>query len=155
MIISLVISAFFFLKSGLIDPGSENRLNKEIVYELELFSTKMSQYFGFSIAVEDNGLLIESRKIDLHGNVGKSCSVDKDCKTPMDYLVQSNCPFGSACVNKTCRVVCAIVYNNPNPEINKSYLYPCEENSDCNCDGRKTKTLECVCHNKTCLSIEE
>jgi hypothetical protein len=35
-----------------------------------------------------------------------SCKVNSDCQTPMEYLVQSRCPFTSICLEKRCTVVC-------------------------------------------------
>jgi len=35
-----------------------------------------------------------------------SCSQDSECETPMEYLVQSRCPFTSLCIDNKCTVVC-------------------------------------------------
>lgn len=35
-----------------------------------------------------------------------SCNRNSDCETPMDYLVQSRCPFTSICLADKCTVVC-------------------------------------------------
>lgn len=35
-----------------------------------------------------------------------SCKIDKDCKTPWDYLIQSRCPFTSKCIKNKCTVIC-------------------------------------------------
>ncbi len=35
-----------------------------------------------------------------------SCENDNQCETPMDYLVKSNCPYGSRCIEGKCAVVC-------------------------------------------------
>jgi hypothetical protein len=88
-------------------------------------------------------------------NVVKSCSVDEDCELPMDYAIQSNCPFGAACINSECRVVCPMTYHDPNPSVSKSYPYACEENSDCNCEERGDRTIECLCLDGDCFSVEE
>ncbi len=76
--------------------------------------------------------------------LGQSCKTDADCLTPMDYLIQSNCPFGSICQAGSCVVTCPVV----EPQI-------CEQDSDCNCENRGDKSLDCVCHDGSCLSIED
>ncbi|MDD3794062.1 MAG: hypothetical protein PHI37_04570 [Candidatus Gracilibacteria bacterium] len=35
-----------------------------------------------------------------------SCNIDSDCETPMDYMIRSNCPYTSKCLEKKCSVVC-------------------------------------------------
>jgi hypothetical protein len=50
------------------------------------------------------GYTLDSYSIEEVSNV--LCSVDSDCKTPVEYLVQSRCPFTSLCINETCVVVC-------------------------------------------------
>ncbi len=72
----------------------------------------------------------------------KFCVSDNECETPMKFLFQSNCPFGSACINNKCRVVCPI------------YESACTTNTNCNCDQRGDRTLNCICHRGTCVSIE-
>jgi len=37
-----------------------------------------------------------------------SCSLDRDCTTPMNYLVRSNCPYTTKCLKGFCTVVCPI-----------------------------------------------
>ncbi|MBW2990571.1 hypothetical protein KY348_02585 [Candidatus Woesearchaeota archaeon] len=88
------------------------------------------------------------------GNVGESCTVNEECKTPMEFLVQSNCPFGSACIDSKCKVVCPLFYHDPNPEISKSYPFTCEDDSDCDCSEREQRTIECRCADNKCVSVE-
>ncbi|MBR9675954.1 hypothetical protein GOV05_03025 [Candidatus Woesearchaeota archaeon] len=81
------------------------------------------------------------------------CVVDSDCETPMEFLIQSNCPFGSICYEGECAVVCPFTYHDTNPEVSKSYPVPCHFDFDCDCSDR-THSLDCVCHDNACLSIE-
>lgn len=74
-------------------------------------------------------------------NVWASCSGQFECQTPMDYLIQSNCPFDSACIAGTCQVICPLLAN-------------CEQDADCNCSERGVKTLDCVCYHNSCVSVE-
>lgn len=87
-------------------------------------------------------------------NAKLQCTSDIECETPMEYLVQSNCPFGSACINNECKVVCPLTFHDPNPAISKSYPYECKSDSDCNCEERGDRSLGCVCHRGTCVSVE-
>ena len=38
--------------------------------------------------------------------IGKSCSVDSDCKLPMSYALLSHCPYEMKCVDNECTVIC-------------------------------------------------
>ena len=74
-----------------------------------------------------------------------------DCETPMEYLVQSNCPFTTKYYNNQCAVVCPLT----SPDyIGHLYPEPCNKDSDCNCEYRGNRTLECACIQQQCYSIE-
>lgn len=36
----------------------------------------------------------------------KSCKLDGDCETPSEYLIRSNCPYTSICLDNKCAVIC-------------------------------------------------
>ena len=38
--------------------------------------------------------------------IGKSCSVNSDCKLPMSYAMRSSCPYEMKCVDDKCTVIC-------------------------------------------------
>jgi len=84
----------------------------------------------------------------------KSCTNDSECELPMYYAVQSNCPFGTACIDNECRVVCPFTYHDPDPNVSQSYPIPCESDGDCDCSDREGRTLECRCHDGKCVSVE-
>jgi hypothetical protein len=41
------------------------------------------------------------------------CEEDTDCKTPPEYLVRSNCPYQSLCVEHRCTIVCPQIAQAP------------------------------------------
>jgi inhibitor of cysteine peptidase len=84
----------------------------------------------------------------------RACSEDSECEVPMHYAIRSNCPFGAACVNDECRVVCPLTYHDPDPNVSKSYPFTCEAGSDCDCTERGELTLECACLDSKCVSVE-
>lgn len=92
--------------------------------------------------------------IQVNGNVGAQCDENSDCRTPFSFMVQSNCPFGSACIDNECRVVCALVYHDPDPSVSKSYPFTCQEDFDCDCSERENRTIECRCVEGACVSVE-
>lgn len=55
------------------------------------------------------------------------CNLDTDCETPSEYLIKSDCPYQSKCIQNICTVVC------PNFEWNweliKQAIYDCEVKS--------------------------
>jgi hypothetical protein len=82
------------------------------------------------------------------------CEYHTDCTVPMDYAIRSNCPFGAACIDSECRVVCPLMYHDPDPEVSMSYPYECSSDSDCDCSER-VHSLECLCVDSVCVSVEE
>lgn len=56
----------------------------------------------------------QSRDIEWYSKVNyeivessnQSCSEDKECETPNEYLIRSSCPYTSKCIQKTCTVIC-------------------------------------------------
>jgi len=40
---------------------------------------------------------------------GVSCVEHEECDTPMDYLIWSNCPYMSLCLEQKCTVVCPVL----------------------------------------------
>lgn len=48
MILSFIVSGFFFLKSGLIHVGT-GKVNSEVVIELERFSFEFNELLGISV----------------------------------------------------------------------------------------------------------
>jgi hypothetical protein len=87
----------------------------------------------------------------------ESCSSSSECSVPMRYAVQSNCPYQGACINEECRVVCPISYHDPDPNVSVSYPYPCNASTadtDCDCSERGSRTIECLCADGGCVSVE-
>jgi hypothetical protein len=87
-------------------------------------------------------------------NVGASCTQQSECKLPMEYAIQSNCPFGVSCIDFTCKVVCPLYYHDPDMQVSKGYSFTCEVDSDCDCSERGNRTIECRCVENKCLSVE-
>ncbi len=86
--------------------------------------------------------------------IGSSCTSADECMLPMEFAIQSNCPFASVCIDSKCAVVCPLYAHDPNPEISESYAKACEKNDDCDCAERNGRSLECLCHGNKCVSVE-
>lgn len=100
---------------------------------------------------EDDWICVDGEWVK-HGNpsaskptefCGQKCNVDLDCRTPMEFLVQSNCPFSSTCLENECRVICPLFEES------------CVRDSDCDCSWRGNRTLDCLCLNEKCVSVEK
>ncbi len=68
-------------------------------------------YFGFApneVVIDDSllppGYTLDSYSIEKVTDI--SCTAHTECETPMEYLVQSRCPFTSLCLKSKCTVVC-------------------------------------------------
>lgn len=86
--------------------------------------------------------------------VGLECTFNSHCETPASYLIQSNCPFTSACIDNECRVICPLCFSDPNPAIHRTYPVECISDQDCDCSERGSKTIDCLCNNNQCISVE-
>lgn len=95
----------------------------------------------------------EPINLEDQSTVGLSCESNAECEVPMKYMIQSNCPYQSLCLNSKCQVVCPLVFPNPNTQIEGEAM--CKTNEDCNCEQRGVRSLECRCVNGTCFSVEE
>src|SRR3989339_688811 len=75
---------------------------------------------------------------------------------PFEYMVRSDCPFESRCLENKCRVVCPRAFDSKLKEsINKKQ---CGENKDCQCEHYKDKNINnenCRCVEGQCLAIVE
>ncbi|MBW2967966.1 hypothetical protein KY362_05765 [Candidatus Woesearchaeota archaeon] len=80
------------------------------------------------------------------------CEKDSECIAPVEFIMQSNCPYGAVCDEGECKVVCPMTYFNH--EESRSYAYTCEKDKECDCEGRGNRSLECICHKNKCLSVE-
>lgn len=73
------------------------------------------------------------------------CAIDEECTLPMEFAMQSNCPFESICLYDECRVACPVPTDAPKR---------CLGDRVCDCSPRGNRTLECICHDRTCYSVE-
>lgn len=84
--------------------------------------------------------------------IGKSCSKKEDCKTPLPFLIRSNCAYESKCIDNQCKVVCPVPHKNTAKAFEGKAQ--CQENSDCDCSPfLRRKSTKCVCYNEKCLVI--
>lgn len=85
---------------------------------------------------------------------GETCQQDADCSLPWDFAIQSNCPFGAACIDAVCQVVCP-QYEHAEPiSISESSSVSCQDDTDCDCSDRESKSMDCRCHQGHCVSVE-
>jgi hypothetical protein len=84
---------------------------------------------------------------DPEGNVGASCTSHEECVTPMSYLIQSNCPYSSRCVEGSCSVVCPQWQDS-----SAGYDVSCDADSDCNCADRPNAE-SCKCIDNQCVAV--
>lgn len=71
-----------------------------------------------------------------------TCTTDEECLVPMEFAVQSNCPYMSICEKGQCITGCPIIGG------------VCDKNKDCDCSQRGERSLDCTCHKYKCYSIE-
>ncbi len=52
-----------------------------------------------------------SKEYDIAEVLNSTCIKDTDCETPMNYLIRSNCPYTTKCIDSKCNVICP-TFNN-------------------------------------------
>lgn len=83
-----------------------------------------------------------------------SCSNHTDCQIPMEYAVQSNCPYASLCYQGECVVVCPMWEHSPDLNESINYQVECSTNPDCDCSIWDTQDkYACLCLDNTCVSL--
>jgi hypothetical protein len=98
--------------------------------------------------------LAERLRFDAYGKVSVPCSSDGDCSLPMKYAVLSHCPYGMACMEGGCAVVCPMWVHDPNPNVSRSYPVECDGDSGCDCAQWITVgALRCACHKGGCVEV--
>jgi len=98
LIIGLIVglTAYSFLKVTKCD-SSKNDCNIAGNEEQKKFSE------ATTVSLPE-GYTLDSYTVDKVTD--ETCKQDADCETPMEYLVQSRCPFTSLCLENKCTVVC-------------------------------------------------
>lgn len=93
----------------------------------------------------------ELEKRDLE-KIGIVCELDSDCETPFAYLIRSNCPYKSRCIEDKCKVICQVPYDNLQNDLEK--IVQCSTDTDCDCENSyKSDYLECLCIDDSCLVV--
>ena len=82
------------------------------------------------------------------------CLTDGECETPGEYLLRSDCPFDSACIDGTCKVICQMWTLSPDADDYASFPVMCETDEDCSCEGYSAKDLiKCSCIREVCTAV--
>lgn len=64
-----------------------------------------------------------SEKFVIAQTTNSTCDKDYECVTPADYLIRSNCPYTSICINEKCAIIC--------PRFDGQNYYDVKECRDC------------------------
>ena len=87
-------------------------------------------------------------------SVGQVCRASTDCAVPMEYAVQSNCPYEAFCQDGACVVACPLWEHAPNPDESISYSVACTTSNDCNCSAwDRDDRYPCACLDGRCASV--
>jgi hypothetical protein len=98
--------------------------------------------------------VLQQPREETDGNVGAACTRDDECQTPMSYLIRSNCPFGSKCVEGSCAVVCPQWTHAQDPAVSESLPTACTQDSDCDCGSYVAQDVnECRCIGNACFAV--
>jgi hypothetical protein len=89
---------------------------------------------------------------DENVNLEHECRFKEDCTTPFPFMIRSDCPFESECINHDCRVVCSKPWENQAEEVTKEKQ--CSYNKECSCDYYQGSDLEdCICFENRCMVL--
>lgn len=97
--------------------------------------------------------ITEPPPADPEGNVGAACTSSEECNTPASYLMRSSCPFGSACIDGACAVVCPMASQEMGAD-GLTQQVTCTADSDCNCSSYLAQDLaSCRCADGSCVAV--
>jgi|GEM_PF-1913562 hypothetical protein len=93
---------------------------------------------------------------EIPSSIGKYCDMSSDCRVPMEYMIQSNCPYQAFCRSNKCVVACPMWEHSPNPKKSISYQVGCSNDSDCDCSVWDIEEkYPCECLGSQCASVVE
>lgn len=87
LLLMLIFFITFFYKSVINYDNTNNNVNIDKI-------------------IDTNSWIIDEIDYRIEKNLDIDCNIDDDCETPMEYMVRSNCPYTSKCINKKCNVIC-------------------------------------------------
>ena len=85
-------------------------MNRYFAFLIVLFVLVLTSCSSMSVAGNEseinlpNGYTLENYTVVEKSNI--ACNYHSDCETPVSYLVRSNCPYRSLCLEDRCAVVC-------------------------------------------------
>lgn len=86
--------------------------------------------------------------------IKEECTESTECILPMEFAVQSICPFQAACIKGSCAVICPMWEHSPNPEESISYEVSCSDDENCDCSTWDTQgKYSCKCIDGQCASV--
>ncbi len=89
---------------------------------------------------------------DENGDSNHECRFKDDCVTPFPFMIRSDCPFESECINNDCRVACLKPWEGKNKELEQEKQ--CTYNKECRCDYYKgSDSRDCICFKNRCMVL--
>ncbi len=77
------------------------------------FEERSRQAASLLSGTSSSETLVETPSSDdyrVEASLGTACQIESDCVLPMDYAMQSHCPFTVKCISGGCAVVCPLGY---------------------------------------------
>lgn len=105
LIIALSLSIYLIsVGVGLKDSAGFNAWREEVIQtHREYYEQKQEKRLMRKLSTE-NFTVAEITDV--------SCTVDTECVTPNDYLIRSNCPYTSRCLQNKCSIICPEPYKD-------------------------------------------
>jgi len=91
------------------------------------------------------------------GTLNIECVNSSGCELPMEYAVQSNCPYQAFCQDYQCVVGCPMWEHSDDPNaLPISYNVKCETAADCDCTIWDSENkYKCACLDSQCAAVIE
>ena len=77
------------------------------------FEERSYQAASLLSSTSSAGIVEEGQPVDdyrVEASLGTACQLESDCVLPMEYAIQSRCPFTVKCISGGCAVVCPLGY---------------------------------------------
>lgn len=83
------------------------KFDRKLVF-YSFFIALLVWFFAFAFFSKVFMIQVPWEKIDykIEKVLDVSCKKDSECETPWEYLIRSNCPYTSKCIQDKCSVIC-------------------------------------------------
>jgi hypothetical protein len=111
--ISLIVMAVVLILIALVNALDFYLQQQSWRQENAQFEERSRQAASLLFSTSSAEIVEEGQPADdyqVEASLGTACQIESDCVLPMEYAMQSRCPFTVKCISGGCAVVCPLGY---------------------------------------------